>query len=233
MTTHDYQKFIASKVAIADEFGFAVEDSEINPILKPHQRMVVRWGVKGGRRAYFLSFGLGKTVIQLETLRLIIKRVGGTGLIVCPLGVRQEFKRDAAMLGISVAFVRTDDEVRQLSLIPDETPQIFLTNYESVREGKIDPRKFTALSLDEAAILRGFGGTKTFRKMMQLFEDSGGYRFVATATPSPNELIEIAAYADFLGIMDIGQIKTRFRAVDCGEARALRCRLRTRRRVLP
>lgn len=205
-----YAEFIASKVAIADTFGFDIELDEINPILKEHQKLCVKWGVQGGRRAYFLSFGLGKTVIQLETLRLIIKRVGGTGLIVCPLGVRQEFKRDAAMLGITVAFVRTDDDVKQLSLIPEDTPQIFLTNYESVREGKIDPRKFTALSLDEAAILRGFGGTKTFRKMMQLFEDSGGYRFVATATPSPNELIELAAYADFLGIMDIGQIKTRF-----------------------
>jgi hypothetical protein len=78
-----------------------------------------------------------------------------------------------------------------------------------VRDGKLDPALFSAASLDEASVLRGFGGTKTFREFMRLFEFVP-YRFVATATPSPNEYIELLAYAAFLGIMDVGQAKTRF-----------------------
>src|SRR5690606_24057787 len=170
-----------------------------------------RWAVRGGRRAIFAAFGLGKSVIQLETLRIILKRSGGRGLIVAPLGVRQEFMRDAAALGITLRFIRRIEEA-------DETGS-YITNYETVRDGKLDPREFIATSLDEAAVLRGFGGTKTFREFMRLFADddrSGPagegipYRFVATATPSPNEYIELLAYAAFLGIMDVGEGKTRF-----------------------
>jgi hypothetical protein len=69
---------------------------------------------------------------------------------------------------------------------------------------------FSGVSLDEASILRGFGGSKTFREFMRLFEGKSTYRFVATATPSPNEFIELLAYAAFLDVMDVGQAKTRF-----------------------
>src|SRR3546814_11819469 len=84
------------------------------------------------------------------------------GLITIPLGVRQEFIRDAAMLGIKVKFVRRIEEC-------DDPEGIYLTNYETVRDGKLDPRLFSVASLDEAACLRGFGGTKTFRAFMALF----------------------------------------------------------------
>jgi hypothetical protein len=138
---------------------------------------MVCWAVRGGRRALFGAFGLGKTVIQLETTRLILEKSGGgRGLIVLPLGVRQEFMRDAAMLGLSVKFIRSIDEAG-----PDG---IYLTNYETVRDGKLDPQEFTVLSLDEAGVLRGFGGTKTFRELMKLFEGTATFRFVATATNS-------------------------------------------------
>ena len=95
---------------------------------------------------------------------------------------------------------------------------IYLTNYETVRDGKLDPRKFDAVSLDEASVLRGFGGTKTFREFMNLFEGTNSYRFVATATPSPNEYIELLAYAAFLDVMDVGQAKTRFFKRDATKA---------------
>src|SRR5713226_236892 len=201
----DYQAFLQRKVAIAESYGFDVDLSEINPLLKPHQTVTVQWAVKGGRRALFLAFGLGKTLIQLEILRLILKHSGGgDALIVCPLGVRQEFMTDARKIDLRVAFIRATEEVKQEWI--GETPHIFITNYESIREGKLDPRGFKAISLDEAAILRSFGGTKTFRRLMGLFEGTSTYRFVATATPSPNEYLELAAYSDFLGIMDTGQV---------------------------
>jgi DNA modification methylase len=217
--TDTYKDFLKSKVRLAESWGFDdVTELEVNPVLKPHQRATVIWNIRGGRRADFLSFGLGKTPIQLETLRLILTRVIGRALIVCPLGVRQEFARDAVQL---LGWAEPPKFIR--SIAEAGPTGIYLTNYETVRDGKLDPAEFVAVSLDEAAILRGFGGSKTFRELMLKCTGEGGpcskdradgkrvtYRFVATATPSPNDYIELLAYAEFLGVMDISQAKTRF-----------------------
>jgi DNA modification methylase len=212
-----YEAFLRSKVRLAEPHGFAIDASDVNPILKPHQVAIVVWMVMMGRAACFAAFGLGKSVIQLEVVRITRARSGGMGLLVIPLGVRAEFMRDAAMLGIVVKFVRRIEEC-------DDPNGIYLTNYETVRDGKLDPRLFSVASLDEAACLRGFGGTKTFREFMALFAGDDRrdhlnarvqtkavlYRFVATATPSPNDYVELLAYSAFLGVMDVGQAKTRF-----------------------
>ena len=227
----DYQEFLKNKIKIAPKQGFSVDISEINSRLKPHNKLMVKWMVEGGRRACFASFGLHKTVTQLEAIRLTLSKVGkGRGLIVCPLSVRQEFVEDAKnILGWSDAelpkFIRRIEEA-------DENG-IYLTNYESVRDGKLDPRLFETASLDEASILRGLGGSKTFREFMRLFTGDAGpmqhrrgaetvkYRYVATATPSPNDYIELLAYADFLGVMDVSQAKTRFFKRDSTKADVL------------
>ena len=93
-----YDAFLRSKVSVAPESGFDVEPAEVSPALKPHQRDAVCWACKGGRRALFESFGLGKTAQELEWCRLVVKHAGGRALIVLPLGVRQEFTRDAVKL---------------------------------------------------------------------------------------------------------------------------------------
>lgn len=90
-----YQDFLKSKIEIATESGFEVSELEINPALKEHQRDAVRWALRGGRRALFESFGLGKTVQEIEFCHQAVKKYGGKALIVCPLGVKQEFSRDA------------------------------------------------------------------------------------------------------------------------------------------
>lgn len=221
-----YLEFVAAKAVTAPKQGLALDVGAINPVLHRHQPVLVKWLVEGGRRALFANFGLGKTMIQLETMRLVAEATGAgqaywpVCLIIIPLTVVTEFKRDAAKLGIDVRFIRTTAEIE--SALADGFEGIFLTNYESVREGKIDTSIITAVSLDEASCLRGFGGTKTFREFMAVLagdDRRGGrsvrrdgipYRFVATATPSPNEYIELLAYAAFLGVMDVGQAKTRF-----------------------
>jgi DNA modification methylase len=210
-----YQDFLAAKMKVAENLGLPLEASEISPLLFPHQRDIVQWGVRGGRRAIFAAFGLGKSLMQLEIARQIVRLVGGNFLIICPLGVRQEFRRDAELLGMRVNFIRRTEEVG--------VGGCYLTNYESVRDGKLDVNRFVGVSLDEASCLRGFGGTKTFREFMRLFEFNQQikYRFVATATPSPNEYIELLAYAAFLEIMDVGQAKTRFFKRDSTKADAL------------
>jgi DNA modification methylase len=210
-----YREFLRAKCNLPQELGIPIEPGDLPMIfangfeLKPHQAAAIIWGVRGGRRALFESFGLGKTVQQLLILQLILKARTGIdgkpepcrGLIVAPLGVRQEFTRDAAKIGIELKFVRRIEECEETG--------IYLTNYETVRDGKLDPSKFIVTSLDEATILASFGGTKTFREFMRLFENVP-YRFVATATPDPNEYIELLAFAAYLGIMDVSQAKTRF-----------------------
>jgi DNA modification methylase len=206
-----YADFLAAKVTFDSACGFDVDADRIHPLLKPHQRDIVRWAVHGGRRAIFAAFGLGKSFMQLEALRLVLEQVGGAGLIVMPLGVRQEFTRDAAKLGIPVRFVRRSDEVTD--------PGVYLTNYESVRDGRLDPALFTVASLDEASVLRSYG-SKTYQTFLTLF-DSVPYRFVATATPSPNRYKELIHYAGYLGVMDTGQALTRFFQRDSTKANNL------------
>src|ERR1043165_8447426 len=87
-----YEEFLRAKARTAELSGFEIDDAEIHPGLsKPHQRLAVQWAVRGGRRALFEAFGLGKTRQQLEICRLILKRTGGRALITCPLGVWTEF----------------------------------------------------------------------------------------------------------------------------------------------
>lgn len=214
----EYDAFLRAKVAEAPRLGFDVSPEQVSERMKPHCRAIVPWMISGGRRALFTAFGLHKTVMQLEAVRIASEHVGGRGLIVVPLGVRQEFRRDA------VQRLGWPEPPRFIRRIEEAGPTgVYLTNYETVRDGKLDPRVFDAASLDEASVLRGFGGTKTFREFMALFAGDDRrdkaqrvvtegirFRFVATATPSPNDYIELLAYAAFLGIMDVPAAKTRF-----------------------
>ena len=206
--TDSYRQFLEAKVKIDHGHGFDVDLAEINPHLKPHVRAIVKWALSGGRRAIFAAFGLHKTSAQIEFMRILGRhRPGRIRLIVLPLGMRTEFPREVAArftadYHVDTRFIRSNTEIHD-----DRT--VYLTNYESIREGLLDPTGFN-VSLDEADCLRGFGGTKTFREFMRLFEYQDTYRLVATATPSPNEYIELLAYAAFLGVMDVGQAKTRF-----------------------
>jgi hypothetical protein len=233
-----YRDFLDAKMVFAAEGGFEVSLEDINPLLKPHQKVMVQWGCRGGRRAVFAAFGLGKSFVQLEILRLVLAHTGMPVLQVAPLGVRLELIGDAAVLAtgdraditdaqraelaawldgrpdrvIGLTFIRHSWEVKRSSdgSGPGQPlPGHYLANYESVRDGKIDVKLFGGASLDEASCLRGLGGTKTFREFMRLF-DGMAYKFVATATPSPNEYIELLAYSAFLEVMDVGQAKTRF-----------------------
>lgn len=208
----EYREFLKDKICLNNVFGFEVSPDRINPKLKPHQKDSVVWALKGGRRALFESFGLGKTIQQLEIMRIIGEDEGGRQLIIAPLGVRQEFRVDAEKFGCPVpTFIRFTDDLQGLGL--------YITNYESVRDGRLDVNQFNAVSLDEASVLRSYG-SKTFQEFLTLFQGVK-YRFVATATPSPNRYKELIHYAGFLGIMDTGQALTRWFKRDSQKANNL------------
>ena len=211
----NYMDFLKTKIDIAPESGFQITEEEVNPILKPHQRDAVIWAVKGGRRALFEAFGLGKTLQELEFLRITTENNGGKALLVLPLGVRQEFIRDAKeLLHIDPpVYVRTMEEIHSCRAT------IQMTNYERIRDGDIDPTYFTAVSLDEAAVLRSFG-SKTYQTFLDKFKGVK-YKLVATATPAPNKFKELIHYAGFLEVMDTGHALTRFFKRDSTKANHL------------
>lgn len=210
-----YENFLKSKIELAPVSGFEVSDEEINPILKPHQRDGVKWAIKGGCRALFYAFGLGKTVMQLEYCRLVVKHKGGKALIVLPLGVKQEFTHDAKELLNMPAPIY----VRNMQEVKSAEGDILCTNYERVRDGDIDPTYFTATSLDEAAVLRSYG-SKTYQTFLGKFKGVP-YKLVNTATPSPNRYKELIHYAGYLDVMDTGQALTRFFKRDSTKANNL------------
>lgn len=211
----DYLEFLKTKIEIATDTGFMVGRNEINKALKPHQADSVAWALKGGCRALFESFGLGKTVQEIEFCYQVIKKFGGKALIVCPLGVKQEFMRDAeTILGYEKpVYVRNMEEVKAAKA------GILITNYERVRDGDIEPSYFMATSLDEASVLRSFG-SKTYQTFLDKFKEVP-YKLVATATPSPNKYKELIHYAGYLGVMDTGQALTRFFQRDSTKANNL------------
>lgn len=197
-----YEEFLKNKVIISEDYGF--EPNWIPEIAKDHQKDICSWTLRGGRRAIFASFGLGKTFMQLINAVNCIKETGKPFLIACPLGVMGEFKRDNEKLntGFEIEYIKDTDTISEYS------KKIYLTNYERIRKGDIKADKFGGVSFDEASILRNLK-TETTNYIIKYFKQIP-YRFVATATPSPNDYIEILNYAEFLGIADRGNLLTKF-----------------------
>lgn len=199
-----YLDFLESKIVAASQYGVDIYPNQLSDILLDHQKVIVPWCMAGGRRAIFASFGLGKTLMQLELAKQVIQITGKPFLICMPLGVVGEFKRDNELLqtGYEIQYITDSDAVDEYQL------KIYVTNYERIRKGDIDPDKFGGVSFDEASILRNLQ-TDTTNYVLQYFKNIN-FRFVATATPTPNDFIEILNYADYLGVIDRGHALTRF-----------------------
>lgn len=202
-TQKKYKKFLEDKIVIADSYGFTPFDVSGN--LLPHADAIVKWCIHGGRRAIFASFGLTKTAMQLELAYQVIQKTKKPFLIACPLGVVGEFKADNSEHFNSkyeIEYISDSDSIKNYE------NKIYITNYERVRKGDIIASKFGGVSFDEASILRNLK-TETTNYVLDHFRDIK-YRFVATATPTPNDYIEILNYADYLGVIDRGHALTRF-----------------------
>lgn len=200
----EYREFLENKIVCAESYGIDTSNIEYSANLLDHQRVIVDWCLKGGRRAIFASFGLGKTIMQLELAKQIIKHTNKPFLICMPLAVVGEFKRDNRLLntGFEVKYITETDTINDYDNI------IYCTNYERVRKGDINPDKFGGVSFDEASILRNLQ-TETTNYVLKYFKNVN-FRYVATATPTPNDFIEILNYADYMGVIDRGHALTRF-----------------------
>lgn len=202
-----YGAFLEDKIVTAPVRGIEVRRDELHDWLKPHCKDLTLWALRLGCAAIFANFGLHKTAMQLEWVRQLSRRHSDAPtLCVLPLGVRHGFIDEAQNeMGMRVLFIRSNTEFAPAMA---DGVRHFLTNYESIRDGKLDPNLFVAVSLDEASVLRSFG-SKTYQEFLPLF-DKVPFKLVATATPSPNRYKELIHYSGFLGVMDTGQALTRF-----------------------
>lgn len=178
-----YQQFLESKISKAPTIGHQIDVSDINPRLHDWQKEIVKWAVITGRAAIWADTGLGKTLMQVEWARLS----GRTSLIVAPLAVCTQTVREAATVGVSARYVRSEDQMTGEGM--------YITNYEMVKH--FDPSRFDAVVLDEASILKQSDG-KTRTLLIEHFRDVPR-RLACTATPAPNDIEELTNQAEFLG----------------------------------
>lgn len=185
-----YADFLQTKSLVVQPSGIEVPADAVHPSLKGHQRDMVRWGARKGRGGFFARTGLGKTRTFVETLRVTTRRA----LVIAPLGVTRQTLTEAAAIGVDAAYARSQADA------PAEG--ITVTNYDMI--GHFDPDAFDGVTLDEGSILKDVS-SKTRARLTDMFRDTP-YRYVATATPSPNSIEELANYAEFLGICTRGEM---------------------------
>jgi hypothetical protein len=198
----NYAAFLDSKRIVAQPSGFDVD--ELAPMLFDYQSAVCKWALRKGKGGLFLDTGLGKTSIFLEWARHIVNREGGNVLILAPLAVSYQIAREGKKFGI---------EVKVCSSQADVVPGINVTNYERLH--LFEPSKFIAIILDEGSILKSHDG-KTRNYILECFARTP-YKLVATATPSPNDQMELGTYAEFLGIMSYTEMLATFFCHDGGD----------------
>lgn len=183
-----YRAFLESKRLSAPPVGFDVSTNTLNSALFPFQRDIVQWACRRGRAAIFSDCGTGKTPMQLEWARLVCEHTGGSVLILAPLAVSLQTQREGMKFGITVTVCKTAADLQ---------PGINITNYERLHH--FSPEPFAGIVLDESSILKGFDGV--FRKQVTEFARALHFRLACTATPAPNDLIEITNHAEFLDVM--------------------------------
>jgi DNA modification methylase len=195
----DYTEFLQKKIVDFKHFGFGIKNHELDPGNRPHQSDAIRWAADQGRAGLFMRFGTGKTRIQCQLAKIIHSRTGKRFLVVCPLAAKHQFiHEDGPVLGMHWQYVRTDEEAQMT-----DTPYL-ITNYERVRDGSLNPETLDlgGVSLDEGSNLRNMN-TKTTQVFKQVFANVP-YRYVATATPDPNNVKELLYFAEWLGVKDHG-----------------------------
>ena len=185
----NYEEFLKTKELQSIETGFDVDRSELNDNLFDFQKDIVAWALKKGKAAVLIGCGLGKTIIQLSFAEQIYKRVGGKVLIIAPLSVVKQTKREAEKFGIS--------EVNVCRSQVDVKDGLNITNYEMIEH--FTPSKFVGVVLDESSILKSFT-SKSTAKLTDMFCRTP-YKLLCSATIAPNDFTEIGTSCEFLGIM--------------------------------
>lgn len=201
----EYQEFLENKKFVLESTGFEVERGDLNSNMFDFQKDIVRWALAKGRAAIFASCGLGKTLMQLEWANQICKRIGDDCkvLILAPLSVSTQTVREGEKFGIPVTLCESQDDVRN---------GINITNYEKL--DKFVAKEFFGIVLDESSILKSFTG-KVRTQIIDCFAHVP-YKLACTATPAPNDYMELGNHSEFLGVMTRSEMLSMFFVHDGG-----------------
>jgi len=202
----DYQTFIASKKKRVESTGFNVDESELNSNLFDWQARIVKWALKRGRSAIFADCGLGKTLMQLNWAEHVYNHTGKPVVIHTPVGVRKQTQREADKFAI-------DCKVKVVDELTEIINGINIINYEKLH--KFEGVEFGGVVLDESSCLKGL----TSKTRIQLTDRYQGLRFklACTATPAPNDHMELGNHAEFLGVCEAVDMLNRFFYHDSGD----------------
>lgn len=198
-----YAQFLNLKIITATNSGFDVGPAEISEQGFPFQRDVVRWELRKGKAAMFEDCGLGKTWQSLNWSQHVHERTNRPVLNVAPLAVSKQTQREGKKFGVPVNIARTQSDIR---------PGVNITNYEMLEH--FDAREFGGIYIDESSILKGDG---PLRKTITEFAGHIPYRLAGTATPAPNDHMELGNHAEFLGIMSKSEMLATFFVHDGGD----------------
>lgn len=198
-TANDYAVFLNRKAVVDPHTGLDVVPT-LNAALFDFQRDIVTWALRRGRAAVFADCGMGKTPMQLEWA----KHVPGDVLILAPLAVATQTVREGEKFGIPVHYCRDQNEV---------VPGITITNYEMLPH--FSPEQFAGVVLDESSILKAYDG-KTRTAIIDAFKQTP-FRLACTATPAPNDYMELGNHAEFMGVMTRAEMLSMFFVHDGGD----------------
>lgn len=200
----NYSDFLKSKRFVLESSGFDIDKSELNPMLYDFQKDIVRWALKKGKACIFADCGLGKTPMQLSWAYQVHRHTGGMILILAPLAVADQTRREAEKFGYTAKVVEKQE---------DCISGINITNYEKL--DRFIAKEFTGIVLDESSILKSYSG-KVRTAIIQNFHDVP-YKLACTATPAPNDYMELGNHSEFCGVMTRAEMLSMFFVHDGGQ----------------
>jgi len=201
-----YKEFLKSKVQRVTEAGFTVDESQLNKNLFDFQRYIVAKALKMGKYAVFADCGLGKTLMQLEWAHHVSNHTGKPVLILCPLAVAGQTIKEGEKFGIKVQRFVVNETVKLQSTI-------YITNYDQL--DNVNPDLFSGIVLDESGIIKNHEGA-TKNLVIDKFQYTP-YKLACTATPSPNDFMELGNHSEFLNIMPRNEMLAMYFVHDGGE----------------
>lgn len=201
----DYKEFIESKSIQVTATGIEVDKTELNNMLFEFQKDIVRWALAKGKAAIFADCGDGKTAMQLEWAEKIRTRAGGKVIIIAPLAVSQQTEREGRKFGVKVNICESMNDVT--------ADAVNITNYEKLQKFNAD--EFIAVVLDESSIIKSYSG-KIRNQIIEKFAQTP-YKLACTATPAPNDYMELGNHSEFLGVMTRAEMLAMYFVHDGGE----------------
>jgi DNA modification methylase len=206
---NDYEEFLERKRFTPIVSGLT-EVPALNTAMFPHQRDVTAWALRLGRSAAFLGTGLGKSLIELDWARCVHEHTGVPVLLLAPLAVAYQMVTEGRKFGIEAKYCKSTEDAQGVDIV--------VTNYE--RMSAFNPDDYAGVVLDESSILKSFNG-ETRTALIAAFKDTP-YRLAATATPAPNDYMELGNHAEFLGVMTANEMLSMFFTHDGGETQKWR-----------